>query len=93
MGTGKLSGIYDQDVIEEILDDIRIFLAFAGINPKQNIFDQINDIIIDNLKTGSVFSGSLKSKLKVKDSKIKKSKAEYREYTRLLAAKAVKKCT
>lgn len=57
------SGIYDKDVIEEILDDIRIFLAFAGIHPKQNIFDQINDIIIDNLKTGSVFSGSLKSEL------------------------------
>jgi hypothetical protein len=60
------SGIYEQDVVEEILADIRIFLAFAGIHPKQNIFDQINDIIIDNLKTGPVFSGSLKSVLNEK---------------------------
>jgi hypothetical protein len=63
------SGIYEQDVVEEILADIRIFLAFAGIHPKQNIFDQINDIIIDNLKTGSVFSGSLKSVLNEKGQK------------------------
>jgi hypothetical protein len=34
------------------------------------LVDQINDIIIDNLKTGSVFSGSLKSVL---NGKVQKS--------------------
>jgi hypothetical protein len=49
------SVLYGKDFTERILNDIKVFLDFIGVHADSNIFDRINDIIMDNLKAGSAF--------------------------------------
>jgi hypothetical protein len=47
------SALYDsKDFIGEILNGIKSFLDFIGIQPDSNIFERINGIILENLKAG-----------------------------------------